>query len=237
MGFRIVYGALLLAASVSGCYIDDMAHAPKAPRVSTTGLAMDDDPLTCNFAAGKGCFDGFVGPKKQFYVDGKQFFNADDLATRFAELINVSSQGKAVAPGQGGYQLTLITPVDNASFMQGFDYDMGGPTHRTGKLRTDGGFSVDDLHPGTYDLRISRGIKFTLATAPAKPDQPNQPNGPNGPNGPAAQPTTKTYCATLYFDTTEIVRAQRAYDDFDNFKLYVTDNECAPSGDNTTLTL
>jgi len=53
-----------------------------------------------------------------------------------------------------------------------------------------------------------------------------------------AAAVTKTYCGTLYADTTlDVRRGQRTWNTFSDFKLHVTDHVCAAGGNQTTLTL
>jgi len=212
------YGIAAAMVLVAGCYVeqtkDEAQDAQKRKKsAGETGLGLDQDAATCRFALGKGCFDGHAAARTPFYIEGKQFFNADDLATRFKELLNIQADGKKLSEGKGGYELKLLTALDNNSFIQGFTYELfNGPTPRTGNLRTDGNFSVDDLAPGTYDLRIGKAVKFTLTplaeagsgdpgagTIPPAPptppthtsDAPAQPTPPN-PRDTPAQPTKPT---------------------------------------------
>jgi hypothetical protein len=49
---------------------------------------------------------------------------------------------------------------------------------------------------------------------------------------------TKGFCATIYADATLTVRdGQRAWQNFSDFRLYVTDDACTSDGNTTNLTL
>lgn len=163
-----------VATFAAGCSIEPLdTQRPGLPRIDSHGQMVGSgqdgggDVDSCRFELGKGCFDGHVAAKTTFLVDGKQFFNADDLATRFHELLTVASAGKALTDGTDGYQMTLATPLDNASFYQNFEFDLSGPTARSGQVRSDGDFGIDDLPEGNYELRLSKPVRFQLAAAVA----------------------------------------------------------------------
>ena len=264
------YGIAAAMVLVAGCYVEqtkeEAQDAQKRKKsAGEAGLGLDQDAATCRFALGKGCFDGHAAAKTPFYIEGKQFFNADDLATRFKELLSIQADGKKLSEVKDGYELKLLTALDNNSFIQGFTYELfNGPTPRTGNLRSDGNFSVDDLTPGTYDLRIGKSVKFTLTSlaeaassdtgavaiplTPAAPAPPNTPDAPaqptqpttGQPNTPAAgsHSVTKVYCATVYADTSINVHpGQRLWYTLAEFRLHITDDQCMNGGNQTVINL
>jgi hypothetical protein len=238
MAFRAFLMATAAAAGLSGCYVETLDDRPPgAPGEEVKGNDEDRSAGDCRRALGKGCFDGHVVAKKEFFVEGTQYFNADDLAAHFENLVAITDeQGAALTAGKD-YQLKLVTPVDNQSFAQGFEYYMTGDTARTGKMRATGDFSINDLAEGTYDLRVLKAIRFTVTRevtrpVPAPVDQPD------------AEPTTEVvkvttpYCATLYADTVlEVRRGERAWATFGDFRLHATDKECSAQGNQTTISL
>jgi hypothetical protein len=206
----------------------------------------------CRTTYAKGCFDGYILATKEFTVNGKQFFDASDLATRFGELISADVKG---------YQVALVSELDNQSFLQGFEYVLTGNSMLPGKARSNGGFSLNELAEGSYDLRVFRSVKFTAsypkAAAPAKPAEP-APAKPAEADGSVSTPlasesapattdpgvqdapemVTKTYCATLYADTTvDVRRAKRSTETFSDFRLHVTEDECTAAGTSATISL
>lgn len=175
--FRSVYAVAAVSLLTTGCYVDSAGgrlpgasgRGIIAPKVDTSAA----DVGSCSFAIGRGCFDGHVTARTQFFVDGKPFFNADDLATRFRELLTVENSGTALAADSNGYRLVLATPLGNESFLSGFEYDLTGGAARSGKVRSDGSFGIDDLPEGTYDLRVQKAVRFTLAANTAHPTTPS----------------------------------------------------------------
>jgi hypothetical protein len=48
----------------------------------------------------------------------------------------------------------------------------------------------------------------------------------------------KQFCATIYADLQlDLRRNRRNFEQFDTYKMYVTDNECEATGSGTTLRL
>jgi hypothetical protein len=236
----------------SGCYVDSMDQRAPATgdKAQVERNTNEQDPGACRTTFAKGCFDGYVLSKKDFFVDGRQYFNADDLAGRFAELVKVEDEGVALVAGVD-YQLALTTPLDNQSFIQGFEYNLTGDYPRSGKVRTNGNFAVNELPEGTYDLRVQRAIKFTVtrqvpvvaddSIAAAEPQEPVR-DGATPAEEPAAQPETqtevKTYCATIYADTViEVRKGKRSFDNFGDFRTHITDHDCAVLGSSGGITL
>ena len=237
-----------LTAVAGGCYVDSAQE-----RAMQSGTGKDgqlplrgDNPVdttTCHSSLTSGCFDGFVVPEKEFSVEGKPFFNADEFAGHFQDLIKVNDQGKELVYGKD-YTLALTTPLNNDSFLSDFQYDLTGSVRREGNVRTNGNFSINDLAEDTYDLRLSRSIRFTVTeTVPATVTATPAPVTPAPGEVPApvaavAQTIVKNYCATLYADTVvEIRRGQRAYDPFSDFHMHVTDQECNTTGTATGVTI
>ncbi len=272
---RSLFALAAVTALASGCYVDPAQdRAPQPGDTATSTHSEDSTPVgECNFAIGRGCFSGTVTSKKEFFVDGKSFFDADELAARFNELISVDSLGEQLQAGQGGYKLELLTPVDNTSFFSGFEYDLTGDAKRAGKLRNDGNFNVNDLPQGTYDLRVMKSVKFkltaTVTKAATAADQPSTPTTGNttpttgnttpttgdttpttgdttpttGNTTPPTTPTTvaveKLFCGTLYADAVvEVIKGKKTpLLTLNDYRLHVTDNECAAGGNTTTLSL
>lgn len=236
MAFRAFIASAGIAALATGCYVETAEDRAPTPGGKSEPTRDAGDVGTCRYALGKGCFDGHVVAKQEFFVDGKQFFNADDLATRFHELVEVNAEGKALTAGQD-FQLALTTPVDNNSFVSGFEYDLVGETTRGGKMKTDGGFSLNDLPEGVYQLRVQRAVKFDVTRDETLPAEPVARDGQPAPE-PRKVSVVKSYCATLYADTSvEVRKGKRTAENFGDFKLHVTDNECAAGGNRTSLTL
>lgn len=251
----------------SGCYVDSAPQdrATTGGNNTTIDTTRESDAGLCRWTISKGCFDGYVIAQKDFSVDGKQFFNADDLSAHFAELVPVDGKD---------YSIVLATQLDNQSFVQGFEYVLKGELVRKDKIRTNGSFSINELPEGQYDLRVLRAVRFTVShqvakaetqpvaplqsVAPATTTSSSTPTGTqaSGPgatqtDAPATAPAVtvapkvatetvaKVYCATIYADTTiDVRRGKRATPEtFTDFRLHVTDAECEAAGSSATIKL
>ncbi len=242
MALRSLYAAVLAGAAglmVTGCFVEPAdSRAPgSGTDIAKPVRDADAEAGVCRYAIGKGCFDGHVMNRKEFFIDGQEFFNADDLAPRFAELISINSDELKLVEGEE-FSITLLSKVDNDGFMEDFEYDITGENAfaRRGKILKNGNFSVNDVPQGFYDLRVQKPIKFSVTgkvqTLVTNPDTPD------------AEPTvkiediTRNFCATLYQDTSvEVIKGKRAQEALNNYKLHVTDTECAAGGNQTAISI
>ena len=254
----ILVAKLATLAVLTGCSVDvskDGETTGKRLSVSSDDRSFSRDSASCHFISGRGCLNGHAGAMQGFLVDGTEFFNADDLASRLHELLRVESEGKLIAKGTDGYRLALTTPLDNDSFISGFRYDLSGQVARSGELHRDGSFTSNDLPAGDYQLRIQRAVRFQLITtlksadktpsdqAPATPKDadaslPANIHTISAPATAATRSEPKLYCATLYSDNMISVNEnQSAWVNINNFRLHVTTQECAQGETQTTLHL
>ena len=240
MALRGLFAAALAGMCVTGCFVESSDTRAPGTGTDITKLgtrSADAEAGVCRFAIGSGCFDGHVLSRKEFYVDGREFFNADDFAPRFAELISVDSQELQLAEGEE-FKIDLLSKIDGDGFVDEFEYDLTGDNAfaRSGKVRRTGNFSVNEVPQGVYDLRIQKPIKFavvgkveTLVTDPDNLDA-----------DPVVkiEEVTRNFCATLYQDSTiEVLKGKRAQETFNHYKLHVTDTQCAAGGNQTNISL
>lgn len=222
------WGLVALLFSVEACYIDP---EDGQQRVRQSGDGKDKIALTergqesdeavgnCRLKSGRGCLDGHVVGKAEIYVDGKAFFNADDLNGRFADLLRLESNGDALAAKEA--VISLATPLDNNTFVAGFEYYLRGAVARLGKMRSSGDFSINELAEGSYDVRVQKAIKFSV-----------QELNPVTPSGAArSEVVARSYCATLYADRTiDIQSGERTWETFNDFRLHVMATDCPQAG-------
>lgn len=244
---RAINLVTLLAVAQSGCFVDpdgdDKRFQREAGEISpergtsssSTGQGM------CQYSLGRGCFDGYVGFKKDFYVAGRSFFNADDFASQFSQLLQVKDQnGGQLVAGQD-FEVEILTPIDQKAFTSGFEYELVGVMVRNGKIPDSGAFSINDLMDGVgYELRIQRPIQFkiTKLSRPVPEDSLEPKASETLTPAPKDSPEEKSYCATLYQDSLiEIRKGLRTYERLNDFKLYFSDQECKTRPYATTLSL
>lgn len=259
MVWNRLFATIILGGSLSSCYvetIDGERENSSARRIKQDGrqeaTPMDAEAGQCRVTALKGCFDGHVIAKKEFLVEGKTFFNADDLATRFSELITVEQLGgDPVNPAK--FRIELLTAMDNPSFLHGFEYYLSGGTVRSGTIRNNGVFNISELAEGSYELRLQKAIQFAVhqveEQVPESTPNPSPAPTPGLAETPAESAalaladqqgatSAKVYCATLYADKTiDIRRGQRLWEPFNEFRLHVIDRECPQAGSGRVITL
>ncbi len=215
MWMRLSCFRVALAIVLTGCYVEP-SQEPQQPRVEVIGKevkpkASTSVPGECTYGPGRGCFDGFLSGRRAVAVSGRSFFNADDLAVRFKELVLTGAEHHGKEDEPDNTTVSLVTPLDQASFVTGFEFELSGATKRSGRVRANGILTLHDLAPGAYDLRLARTIRFTTSFVRA----------------PAAAPETKSHCAILFTDSLlEIQADQRSWESIGDFQLQMIGETC-----------
>lgn len=230
MRLKLAAVALVLPV-IAGCYVDHPedrdAIGSNQPQQRPAGAS------ECRFTASSGCFEGEIPAAPNLTVREKSFFDADDLRNRFKELIVVKPDSRdGTTP-----DFALLSQIDNKSFARGFQIFVKGEDSKSAAPLATGGFVLNKLPEGVYEVRVAKPVKFKLAEKPV--DNPNTDPANPDPVGGNTTVREKTFCATLFAETTIEIRAgERTRFVFDEYDLYVTDNACAePSSSGTVLTL
>lgn len=238
MALRSLYAAAISGLLLTGCFVE--SAETRAPIPSAQGAnKQESEAGVCRYTVGKGCFDGLILSRNVFRVDGREFFDADNFAPRFAELISIDQGDFKLAEGEK-LQIVVQTKIDSEGFLDGFEYDLTGADGSAfvsrGAVRRTGGFSINNVPQGIYDLRIRKPIKFAVVgkvevlTADT--------NNPDAEPVRTVKEVSRQYCATLYQDASiEILKGKREQESFNHYKLHVTDLECSTDGNQTRITL
>jgi hypothetical protein len=223
MAMRLMRSAVALMLLASGCYVEPAQESPEK-RVDTVGHAtkhpaVESPAGECRFGEGRGCFDAFLSSRRSLNVAGKTFFNADDLAARFGELVIKSATSEDPNDNDNDKvstkTLRLDTPIDQGSFLAGFEFELNGATKRSGRVRPNGILSLHDLAPGSYDLRLSRVVRYTTVLT-----EEGQ-----------SRPESKSSCAILFADTpVEIQPGQRVWENISDFQVQIIGPTCGVGG-------
>lgn len=234
MTIRAMVLTAAVAVTTTGCYfetIDDERAA--VPGIPSDGGDTARREGACSMDLAHGCFDGNVVSMQDFFVEGTQFFNADALGRRFAELVSIENKdGLALVAGKD-FELRLDQPLNNRSFLSGFTYDLAGDVARRDDIGRDGNFSINDLPEGSFNLRLQRPVRFVAV------QQVTRDRREENADAEAVVETVETpYCATIYTDATiEIRPGTRTSESFRDFQLYLSNNVCPADGSRTTLSL
>jgi len=218
----------LVLPMMAGCYVDrgeDREEIGSNPPVGAKTPVGE-----CRYTAATGCFEGEIPAAPNITVKEKNFFDANDLKVRFRELINVKIDSRDA--GSAEPEFMLLTQVDNRSFSKGFQIFVKGEDSRAAEPLATGGFVLNKLPEGVYQVRVAKPVKFKLSQTVSQAD-------PATPDAPAQSVVKeKTFCATLFAETAVEVRAgERTRYVFDDYDLHVTDHACAESQTATTLSL
>lgn len=166
------------------------------------------------------------------------------MKARFTELLTVKSkQGQALATDE--YQINLLTNVGNEGFAKGFSVFLKGNTVKESSVKNNS-FRMDKLHPGIYDLRVQRDIKFELVRKAKTTDVAEEDVEENGdveaedeseaPKSVDVQ--TKLFCAKLYADEVVEINAGQRTENLviDHFSLELRNERCSEESDYQTIT-
>jgi hypothetical protein len=219
--------AFIAACSIvffaNGCYVEEMPDRAPTPPGGGTPLTLDakDGKKTkpekqkgeCFHDSETGCVEGHISSAMNFSVSGKSFFDADDLANRFHEIVEIrSTDGKVLTDGKD-YELTLVSTFSNKNFAKDFQVFIKGERTESAEVRSSGKFFFNQLPEGEYDIRVQRPIKMLVKIKQLE-----------------GEPIESVDCATLYQDGSfDVVKDEKSDPmNFDDLSLYTTAAPCAP---------
>lgn len=236
---RWVFG-VMATLGLSGCFVEPASD--RIPLPSEGGGEFEPlDGTRCQKRFSRGCVVGHI-PVIKIYVEGEEFHDADNLYHRFSELVKVRDENGFLL-ASADYSFSMGTEFDTRTFAKGFEVYLTGGDYKTQSVSSSGEFVLDELAPGSYELRVQKPIKFTVtrqvASQPPVESEPSQdPVGesdpaddiaqePVEPVEPVTSETTKTYCATLFADgSVDVRRGEMTRVEFNDFDLHITDQAC-----------
>jgi hypothetical protein len=211
----------------SACYIESPQERATSPGnkmpSGEAGLTQVRD--SCELTLDRGCIEGQITPSPRLFVNGQEFFDAEDLANRFAELITVADQSTSKMLQENEYELEFLNPFSNKSFTDKFEVYLKGDYAAVASLRQSGAFFFNRLPQGSYEVRAQRPIQFKLKKAlVTDPGEVNE----DGDAEDVVESVERLYCATLYQDiAVDVYPAERSERQlFDQFSLYLTEAKC-----------
>ena len=217
-----VYGSLIAATfsifMLSGCYVE----TKNDDETNNTGrsLRAPGDEQECQVSRTSGCFTGEIASAPDITVEGQKFFDAETMREHFADLITIEPvNGQQLRPED--YSISVQTEFDNNSFARDFVVYVKGEVATNARVNSRGGFDVNRLPEGSYEVRLARPIVFEIKYRALA----NDPNNPD-----ATTELSKKRCAMLYTEAFIDVEAGKVTREvFDSYKLHVDDKDCTAS--------
>lgn len=203
---------------------------------------LDARAADCQKSVVTGCLQGQVPAAPNITVEGREFFDANDLAARFKELLPPLKDRNGVVPTEGHMQLKWLTRIDNDSFADGFHVYLKGPSAQDQSVMRNGSFAIHRLQPGLYDARVQKEFKFYLignsqSEESADPNTEISESNLKSEAIPNLNDVRVAYCATFYAEESfEIRRGYRTGSViFDRFEVELS--ECGINSDEIKVQL
>lgn len=222
---RISRATLLLAASmafipvIQGCFVDTSGTTRTTEDWADGTVAHRNSGLNCKFDSFSGCIEAAIPAAPEVTVNGKAFFDANDLSLQFEELLNDAAPQEQVDQITAGGKIELLTRIDNRAFHKGFQIYIKGESARSADALATGGFMLHRLPEGAYNVRVQKLIRYRIRGAA---------EGAEVSQAELAAPSETQYCATLYAEANVEVRSgERLKYLFDDYELRVNKDGCA----------
>lgn len=211
---KLVRPALVFSSMMffNGCLIEPGASSRADTNPDATGSA-----LTCRYTYSTGCLEAAIPPAPEVTVNGRAFFDANDLAAQFGDLIREVAPAEQLALIDQGGDIEFMTRIDNRAFHKGFQIFVKGEAAKSADALATGGFMVHRLPEGAYNVRVQKDIRYLI-----KPVVPAEVfvEGLHDAGDPV-------FCATIYAEANVEVRAQeRLKFLFDDYELRVNKGAC-----------
>ncbi len=221
---RLSSAKKLLAAVASmaffqGCFVDTGVTGRTQENWADGTVANRNSGLNCKFDSFSGCIEAAIPAAPEVTVNGKAFFDANDLSLQFEEVLSDAAPKEQVDQIASGGKIELLTRIDNRAFHKGFQIYIKGEAARSADALATGGFMLHRLPEGAYNVRVQKLIRYRILPASAGAEVSQQ-------ELLAANETQ--YCATLYAEATVEVRSgERLKYLFDDYELRVNREGCA----------
>ncbi len=204
---------------IQGCLIDTEA-TKRAGDSSTDGTAINrNNGLNCHYDMLTGCIEASIPAAPEVTVNGKSFFDANDLSSQFEVLLKDAAPASQVDLINQGGQIEFQTRIDNRAFHKGFQIYVKGESARSADALATGGFLLHRLPEGAYSVRVQKLIRYRIKSSEAAAEvaQKAVPGATEG-----------NYCATLYAEANVEVRAgERLKFLFDDYELRISPEACS----------
>ncbi len=152
--FILVIGILGLAACGNDSHSQGASVDESKPDFKT-GLYLNQVEEECNQLRETGCIAGQIAHATDIKVDGKEFFDVDELAEYFSSAITIKDvDGKKLHPSS--YSAWIADYMNNENFADSFKVAAAGD-QALGDSNTvgrSGNFLLSKLPVGQYEIRV-----------------------------------------------------------------------------------
>lgn len=192
---------------LSGCFFDTGATTTRTEDEFVEDA--DGKGFECRYSLATGCIQASIPPAPEVTVNGKPFFDANDLAGQFQQVLADSAPAAQADLLAKGGKVEFLTRIDNKAFAKGFQIFIKGQTAHSADALATGGFMVHRVPEGAYNMRVQKLVKYKIVPeqAPSEAD--------------VADPV---FCATLHAEANvEVYAKERLQYLFDDYELFVAD--------------
>lgn len=215
--------SLACFASLSSCYVAEEPNIRKNEPWDRDGSISLDQRDECRVNKRTACLAGQVVVAPVIRLEGKEFFDADELGRRFKEMVEVrNDQGESMTLAD--YDVSIFPDITNDTFMRGFQVYAKGQKVVSKRVNDNGFFRIDYLNEGEYDVRVQK--RFQLKLTPKM-------------SAPESEPQERTYCFVIYAEENgvELMRGDKIYKGLDEFSLQMLDEQCKGEAQGAVITL
>lgn len=215
--------SLACVVSLNACYVAEEPSVRKLEpweRDSATSLDQRDE---CRVTRTTACLSGQVVVAPVIRLEGKEFFDADDLGRRFKEMVEVrNDQGESLTLAD--HEVSVFPEITNKTFMRGFQVYAKGEKVASKRVNDNGYFRLDYLAAGEYDVRVQKRFQLTLTKKGETAETPAQ---------------ERTFCFVIYAEENgvSLLRGEKIYKGLDDFSLQMLDAECKDEARGSVITL
>jgi hypothetical protein len=196
-----------VALLLSSCFFD----AGSATRRTEDEYKADADAtgFQCRYSLGTGCIEASIPAAPEVTVNGKPFFDANDLAGQFEQVLAGSAPAVQADLLSKGGKIEFLTRIDNKAFAKGFQIFIKGQTAHAADALATGGFMVHRVPEGAYNMRVQKLVKYKIVQEQAPSE---------------AEAEDPLFCATLHAEANvEVYAKERLQYLFDDYELFVAD--------------
>jgi len=219
--FPVSASMLFVVAMVQGCFVDTTATKRSEDSFADGTGIYRNSGLNCRYDLFNGCIEAAIPAAPEVTVNGKAFFDANDLSSQFEAVLADGAPKAQLDMIDSGGKIEFLTRIDNRAFHKGFQIYIKGESARSADALATGGFMIHRLPEGAYSVRVQKLIRYRIRAAESSAEVTQQ-------EVPAAASDATIYCATLYAEANVEVRAnERLKYLFDDYELRVNQEGCS----------